>query len=311
MRLFASPRLSAMIQRFRPPEGEPISAGILNHSIQTAQKRVEGRNYMMRKHTLEYDDVMNKQRQEVYSFRNEILYTEDLVQEAHALLTNVCELLAQKHLVSGSQEDGWDVSGFCAALVACFPIRFAIEEFDDDWGDCAECARRAQVRVCAAFDKLYRTEVEKVMSEERAAAVVRSLILHKTDELWQEHLLAMDHLRTEVNLRAVAQRDPLIEFKHEAFRLFHDLTARLHTETARQLFKIELAPQGSLFQEILDQIHMQTNQMIFDKIEGAPPVEKLSTPPSVVPKVGRNDLCPCKSGKKYKRCCGIMEELSA
>ena len=315
MRLFASPRLTQMIQRFRPPEGEPISANILNRSIQTAQKRVEGRNYMMRKHTLEYDDVMNKQRQEVYSFRNEILRSEDILQEAYTLLDNVCEMLAAKYFQSRGHEGGWDPEGFCDALLSYFPVNFTVEEFDDDHTECEELAERARAKVIAAFEKLYAHEIGRVESEERAEAAVRGVILHKVDELWQEHLLAMDHLRTEVSLRAVAQRDPLMEFKHEAFRLFHTLTERLHTETARNLFKIELAPQTGIFQDILDQVNMETNRMIFDGgLENPPleepPVEKISTPISALPKVGRNDLCPCKSGKKYKKCCGVTEEVA-
>lgn len=317
MRLFASPRLTQMIQRFRPPEGEPISASILNRSIQTAQKRVEGRNYMMRKHTLEYDDVMNKQRHEVYSFRNEILHTEDIIGEAHTLLDNVCEMLAAEHFVSRGHHDSWNPEAFCRALLSYFPVNFTIEEFDDDHSSQEELAERAKARVIDAFEKLFQIEIDKVESLERAQAAVRGVILHKIDELWQEHLLAMDHLRTEVSLRAVAQRDPLMEFKHEAFRLFHDLTARLHTETARNLFKIEVAPQTGMFQEILDQVNMETGRMIFDGMaandEEPPeerPVERSATPVSAAPRVGRNDLCPCRSGKKYKKCCGLTEEVA-
>ncbi len=318
MRLFASPRLTQMIQRFRPPEGEPISASILNRSIQTAQKRVEGRNYMMRKHTLEYDDVMNKQRQEVYNFRNEILRSEHIVQEAHGLLENVCDMLAAEHFQSRGHEGGWSPDAFCKALLSYFPVNFTVEEFDDDHTSREEFAERAKNKVITAFAKLYNHELMRVQNEERAKAAVRGVILHKVDELWQEHLLAMDHLRTEVSLRAVAQRDPLMEFKHEAFRLFHELTARLHTDTARNLFKIELAPQSGLFQDILDQINMESKRMIFDQGgEGEkiifnspkePLEEKNSTPFSISSKIGRNDLCPCKSGKKYKKCCGQTEE---
>ncbi|MCP5469538.1 MAG: preprotein translocase subunit SecA [Chlamydiales bacterium] len=312
MRLFASPRLTGMIQRFRPPEGEPISAGILNRSIQTAQKRVEGRNYTMRKHTLEYDDVMNKQRQEVYSFRNEVLRTDNIIQEAYTLLENVCEMLTHQYFQSRGLENGWNPEGFCQAMMGYFPVNFSSEEFDDDHMAQEEILERATSKVIAAFDKLFEQQSQE--HPERAKAAVRGVILQKIDELWQEHLLVMDHLRTEVSLRAVAQRDPLLEFKHEAFRLFHDLTNRLHTDTARNLFKIEVMPAGAgLFQDMLNQINLETNRMIFDglqeeSLEEEKPIEKISIPISAAPKVGRNDLCPCSSGKKYKRCCGLTEE---
>ncbi|MCH9704067.1 MAG: SEC-C domain-containing protein, partial [Chlamydiae bacterium] len=317
MRLFASPRLTQMIQKFRPPEGEPISANILNRSIQTAQKRVEGRNYMMRKHTLEYDDVMNKQRQEVYNFRNEILRSDEILEEAYTLLDNVCEQLASEHFVSRSHEGGWNPKAFCEALLSYFPVSFSIEEFDDDHSERDVLEERAKAKVVAAFEKLYAQEVEKTGNEKQTQAAVRGVILQKVDELWQEHLLAMDHLRTEVSLRAVAQRDPLMEFKHEAFRLFHDLTARLHTETAKNLFKIEVQPPTGMFEDILNEVNMETNRMIFDGMEtpeeepNEPPAEKKSAPLLASPKVGRNDLCPCKSGKKYKKCCGLAEEFAS
>jgi preprotein translocase subunit SecA len=146
------------------------------------------------------------------------------------------------------------------------------------------------------------------------------LMAQKVDQLWQEHLLTMDHLRSEVSLRTVAQRDPLLEFKHEAFRIFHEMSRRLHTETARNLFKIEITVMHpGLFQELLKQISLETNRMIFDNMpQEVPEGEKASPPPptqpiaavpvSATPKIGRNDACPCNSGKKYKKCCGIAEE---
>lgn len=324
MRLFASPKLNSMIQRFRPPEGEPISAGILNRSIETAQKRVESRNYTVRKHTLEYDDVMNRQRQEIYSFRNEILRSENLLPNARDLLQNVCEMLSTDYFISRSQEGGWDPEGYRQALMSHFPVNFEEGCFDSDHTTVQEIEEMAVEKIIAAFEHKYENELEKaregnpdIDADKLAQNSVRAVMLHKVDELWQDHLLTMDHLRAEVSLRTVAQRDPLLEFKHEAFRLFHELTRQLHLETARNLFKIEItAMHPGLFQEMLSQINLETNRMIFDGMptdEEAPRSEAnrqaapAQQPIVATPKVGRNDACPCNSGKKYKHCCGIAQ----
>lgn len=327
MRLFASPKLNALIQRFRPPEGEAISAGILNRSIETAQKRVEGRNYTIRKHTLEYDDVMNKQRQEIYNFRNEILHSEDLLPNARNLLHNVCEMEAGEYFKTRSQEGGWNPEGYRQWLMSHFPVRFEEGFFDSDHYTLEEIQQLAAEKIIEAFEHKYAHEKNKALegnpdvnAEMLAQNGVRAVMIHKVDELWQEHLLTMDHLRSEVSLRTVAQRDPLLEFKHEAFRLFHELTHRLHVETARNLFKIEIAPlHPGLFQALLHQINLETNRMIFDPMPDEAPHqepseefsranrEPVGIPVVAASKVGRNDPCPCKSGKKYKRCCGFTE----
>lgn len=322
MRLFASPRLNALIQRFRPPEGEPISANILNHSIETAQKRVESRNYMIRKHTLEYDDVMNKQRQEIYNFRNELLHSQDLVPLAHNLLMQVCELVASDYFQSRSMEGKWDPEGFRQQLMSLFPVSFEEGCFDDDHSQAHELEKIAADKIIESFDKKYASEIAKAIqsrpgidANSMGQGAIRGVMIHKVDQLWQEHLLTMDYLRAEVNLRAVAQKDPLIEFKHEAFKLFHDLSRHLYIEAARNLFKFEITGlHPSLFQELLDQIHLETSRMIFDEgpldinQEEEPPPRPTSIPVSALPKIGRNDNCPCNSGKKYKKCCGLSEE---
>lgn len=333
MRLFASPRLNALIQRFRPPEGEAISASILNHSIETAQKRVESRNYTIRKHTLEYDDVMNKQRQEIYNFRNEILHCSDPVPNAKELLLNVCEMLSKDYFQSKSIEGGWNPEGYRQCLMSNFPVTFDESFFDDDHLSLEQIERMAADKLIEAFEHKYLATIGKAKAhfphleaESVAQDAIRSVIVHKIDEVWQEHLLTMDHLRAEVSLRSVAQKDPLLEFKHEAFRLFHELTRRLHIETARFLFKVEIAPfHPSLFQEMLSQINLETNRLIFDDTaaeeESAPSDHSSAAPIKAPPpasatvvtllKTGRNDPCPCNSGKKYKRCCGVAEEESA
>ncbi len=318
MRLFASPRLNTLIQRFRPPEGEPISAGILNKSIETAQKRVEGRNYTIRKHTLEYDDVMNRQRQEVYSFRNQVIESDDLLPIAKEQLIHVCEMIAAECFISRAQAGGWDPERFRFALMELFPVTFEPDDFDDDHITFEELHERAAVKVSDAFEHKYASEKQKaeqsnpnIDSEKLAQAALKSVMVHKIDELWQDHLLTMDHLRSEVNLRTIAQKDPLQEFKHEAFEIFQELSRQLTIESARNLFRIDLTlMQSGLFQNLLNQINLETNRMIFDAGPDTTETTSPSTPSQPVkkqpPAAGRNELCPCESGKKYKRCCGLV-----
>lgn len=325
LRLFASPKLTAVLQRFRPPEGEPISARMLNKSIETAQKRVEQRNYTIRKHTLEYDDVMNKQRQEIYNFRNELLHTQDVIPLAIEVLETVCLHAAEKHLNS-RDEAGWDPEGFRQFLLLQFPVSFEEGYFDQPHLETEELAKMASIRVIQAFqDKLARIEqsAEQQMPPDIAQRAVRDLMIRKIDHYWQEHLLAMDHLRADVSLRSVGQRDPLTEFKHEAFHLFDELGINLRNEIAHDLFRFEIMTRQRLtLQQLLSQLQMEQNRSFLREfavnqqaqaeapmpnLEQEEPEEKGQ--PVVVPlRPGRNELCNCGSGKKYKKCCGLHEE---
>lgn len=260
MRLFTSPRITSFLQRFRPPENEPISAKVLNKSIETAQKRVEQRNYSIRKHTLEYDDVMNKQRTEIYSFRNEVLKTDDPLHLAHEILESVCLEQSQKYLSQRGTESKWDPEGYRLWLISNFPITFESDAFDNDYVQLEEIETLAVKKVLDAFERKVGHEAEKILKAQEVLGstpgkitafplkkpelilkeVVRSLLVRHIDSLWQEHLLNIDHLRTEVSLRTVGQKDPLLEFKHEAFALFDTLSLRIKTEIGHALFKFEL-----------------------------------------------------------------------
>ncbi len=255
MRLFTSPRITMFLQRFRPPEGEPISAKVLNKSIETAQKRVEQRNYSMRKHTLEYDDVMNKQRAEVYSFRNEVLRTADTLPLAEEVLNSVCHTMAGQFFKQRSLEGAWDPEGYRQWLMTNFPLTFETEVFDNDYSSAEELETLAGEKVCEAFRHKMMFETKRIleaqqrinpeahghMAPERILSeVARNLMIRIIDRYWQEHLLHIDHLRTEVSLRVVAQKDPLLEFKHEAFALFESLSQRIKIEMAHGLFKFSM-----------------------------------------------------------------------
>lgn len=269
MRLFTSPRVTAFLQRFRPPEGEAISAKVLNKSIETAQKRVEQRNYTMRKHTLEYDDVMNKQRAEIYSFRNEVLSTLDTLSLAKDILESVCVQMSGKLLVNPAKEGNSNTDSYRQWLMTNFPVTIEKDVFDD-YRKVEELEQVAIEKVLAAFDtKILReehiiTKVQQMMAQGASTAppisilkeVVRSLLIRNIDKHWQEHLLNIDHLRTEVHLRVVGQKDPLLEFKHEAFALFDSFSLKIKIEIAHALFKFEMIapPRQTPPQEVQRQV---------------------------------------------------------
>lgn len=337
LRLFASPRMTQILQKFRPPEGEPISAKILNRSIETAQKRVEQRNYTIRKHTLEYDDVMNKQRQEIYAFRNDILHTDEIEEIAFELIEHVCTDAAEEHFVSKAEEDGWDPEGFRSWIMTQFPVSFDEHAFDDDHSDTEELTQKATEAIISAFREHLEKENSKVVDnlpegvsgpQKPANDALRHLMIRKIDKYWKEHLLTMDHLRSDVNMRAVGQRDPLMEFKHEAFRMFDLFGQKVRKEITHDLFRFEIVtPDQKEIEQLLNRLQMERNRsflsdfgeqvpksdsapppMPYEAMKPSPKAEEQDVkvePVTVPPKTGRNDPCPCGSGKKYKKCCGI------
>ncbi len=338
LRLFASPRMTQVLQKFRPPEGEPISAKILNKSIETAQKRVEQRNYTIRKHTLEYDDVMNKQRQEIYEFRNDILCNENMEKIAIELIEHVCTDAAEKYLRSKAEEGMWNPEGFREWLMQQFPVSFEEGEFDDDHSDTHEIADRVCEKIVQAFKERLEKENSKVIASappegfetpnKPASEALRQVMIRKIDKYWKEHLLSMDHLRSDVNIRAVGQRDPLMEFKQEAFLLFDQFGQKIRDEITHDLFRFEIwAPEHPGIENLLSRLQMERNRsflsdfgekvpksndtpapMPYEAMKPTSEQEEGQTKPqpvTVPPRAGRNDPCPCGSGKKYKKCCGI------
>lgn len=320
MRLFASPSLTAWLQKFRPPEGEPITATILNKSIETAQKRVEGRNYTIRKHTLEYDDVMNKQRQEIYSFRHELLHTSSPIDVALETVEDMI-LRAADHLLSRQSDE--DKEHFRQWLATAAPVGLDEETLYKPGTTSHEVGTIAAERVTHALrEKLAfeRRTIEQAVGtsgdpEKIIQEMVRSIMVRTIDNLWQHHLLEMDHLRSDVHLRAIGQKDPLVEFKHEAFYLFDTFTMHLREEMVKSLFKFHILirpEQDFLAQpEEPEEIELEQGRSFAAEVEedetpGAHvELDELPVPPiHVGPRVGRNAPCPCGSGKKFKKCCG-------
>jgi len=316
IRMFASPKMTSLLQRFRPPEGESISSPILTRSIETAQKRIEQRNFTMRKHTLEYDDVMNKQRKEVYAYRQEIISTTDPMHLAQDVLAQLIGDISES-VFSGDRVEKWQITDFTDLLMQHFPITFSHEEFDEIT-NVDQIEKKAFDLLSTTFQKKMSYEKTKLSTHQELmqkliergliegtidsdsaakaiAQVIRSIFLSNIDRNWQQHLLQIDHLRAEVYMRSIGQKDPLMEFKHESFTLFDRYIKSLRVEVGEALFKFEITlPSTEEIQARLNQLQMQKE------------IEVTQTEAKAQEKANRNALCPCGSGKKYKKCCGAM-----
>ena len=332
MRLFGSERITKVMERMGLEEGQELEHPLLNRSIQTAQKRVEGHYFQQRKRTLEYDDVMNKQREVVYGFRNDIIHADDVRDRLMDIMEEVVLQKVQQFTHAESEPGEWDIRGLSDWVNMNFPLGMPEEEIVK-----AGCAGRAAPVAGSMFEGLseaqfsllnflsqsIREAYELKVSFERADALAnieRYTILDAIDRLWQEHLYGMDSLRNSIGLRAYGQRDPLIEYKAEAFKLFDALMVNIKSEICHNIFRS--ASSLMAFEQFLHNLPQTTVHETAAPFQdpasaGGPPAgdsgnlvseanEALSKaqPARAVPRVGRNDPCPCGSGKKYKKCCG-------
>jgi preprotein translocase subunit SecA len=333
MRLFGSDRIGKVMERFGLEEGQELEHPLLNRSIETAQKRVEQHNFQIRKRTLEYDDVMNKQREVIYGFRDEIIHADD-VQDR--LMDIMEEVVIQKVMQFTSEEtpDDWNVRALADWVNLTFPLGMPESEILKAAENGSEPPTPdsiydgltpAQFATCIFISDAVRNAYKLKISFENPDAlknVERYTILSAIDKLWQEHLYGMDSLRNSIGLRAYGQRDPLIEYKGEAFKMFEELMVSIKTEICRNIFLsasslmafenfLRKLPQKTLHQET-SAFGDQTASNATSQSAGGDMVkeatEAMSKPKPVKsgPKVGRNDPCPCGSGKKYKQCCGKM-----
>ncbi len=246
MRLFASPKLNALIRHFRPPEGEAMSDPMFNKLIETAQKRVEARNYTIRKHTLEYDDVMNKQRQTIYALRNEILRSDDILGLVTETIYHV-SLMVASLLVSSDRPSGHSLPLLENWVNYSFPIELNVKELKA-LRTLDGIAEEVAKKLAGAFHKKFASMVKEISTaagsdvdaQSMCQDIIRSVMVMHIDEQWKIHLIDMDLLRSEVGLRTVGQKDPLIEFKHESFLLFESLVRDIRIAIVKHLFRLEL-----------------------------------------------------------------------
>ena len=332
MRLFGSDRIVKYMERMGLEEGQELEHPLLNRSIEQAQKRVEQHNFQIRKRTLEYDDVMNKQREVIYGFRNEIIHAEDV---RDRLMDVMEEVVLQKVDQSSSADDisEWNVRALADWVNLNFPLGVPEEEIlkaansgqeTPLKGSIYEGLSPAQFAACNFISEAVRKAYELKVSFENPEAlksIERYTILSAIDKLWQEHLYHMDSLRNSIGLRAYGQRDPLIEYKAEAFKMFEDLMVQIKSEICHNIFRS--ASSLMAFDQFIRNMPKHTEHPSTTALGGGTATAssgKQSNPSDMVseaaaamekpkpirsgPKVGRNDPCPCRSGKKYKQCCG-------
>jgi len=323
MRLFGSDRIIKIFERFGIEEGEQIQHPWLNKSIETAQRRIEQHHYSMRKRTLEFDDVMNKQREIIYGIRKDSLTAEDPQDVLFEVVEDsIAEKLTQASIPPVNATKGhsrmfnWEL--LLSWLNTNFPIGFNQEEMGEFFKQDELIDSDGLITyISGRIEKTY-TRKHSDMQPDQRAWIARHTVLEAIDRLWQEHLYTMDHLRSSIYLRAIAQKDPLIEYKNEAFKTFESLMGRIHNEVITNLFRATISSLED-FENMLEnmpqeQIHELFGQ--FDESEFA--AEQAGTMLAEgdeeqeaiqvtfrrnQPKVGRNDPCPCGSGKKYKKCC--------
>ena len=331
MRLFGSDRIGKMMEKMGLEEGQELEHPLLNRSIETAQKRVEQHNYQIRKRTLEYDDVMNKQREVIYGFRNEIINAPDVRDRLMDIMEEVVIQKVEEFTTAGDEEpESWNVRGLADWVNLTFPLGVNEAELlkiadsgteQPVEGSVFGALSPAQYAVCQFIAKAVRDAYELKVSFENAEAlqaIERYTILSAIDKLWQEHLYGMDNLRTSIGLRAYGQRDPLIEYKAEAFKVFEELMVNVKSEICHNIFRS--ASSLMAFEQFLQNLPQRTSHQETSAFGGAggksgepsggdlvaetaAEMEK-AKPLRTGPKVGRNDPCPCGSGKKYKHCCG-------
>jgi preprotein translocase subunit SecA len=251
MRLFKSPKVNQFILRFRPPEGEPITGSFATRSIETAQKRIEQRNYAIRKNTLEYDDVMNLQRKEVYSFRNDILKNPNPFSIAKKVVTSTITSLIQKEFTDNKPVGQEKMRHFQEVVFTHLPVKFSDEEIEKGFKSVEELEQRFIEKGIEVLTKKLDHEAKMIGMIQVAAnkfveplsvltGVMRNLLIRNIDQLWQQHLLHIDHLRSEISLCSIAQKDPLLEFKYEAFRLFNEFRENLYQQISVAVFSMQM-----------------------------------------------------------------------
>ncbi|MFC4621664.1 preprotein translocase subunit SecA [Comamonas nitrativorans] len=305
MRIFAGDRVRAIMDRLKMPEGEAIEAGMVTRSIESAQRKVEGRNFDIRKQLLEYDDVANEQRKVIYEQRNAILDTPDLTAMIQKMIEGCVQDLVRQYVPADSMEEQWDLPG----------LEKALGEWHLQLGLQAQAAQNDSITdedilalVQEAAKALYESKLELAGSEQ-FMHFQRAVLLQSFDTNWRDHLSALDYLRQGIHLRGFAQKQPKQEYKREAFELFSQLIDVVKNEVTRVLLTVRIREPEAL-QQAADSIEQRAEHVpgmqyaSADNDKSDLPGDDFQLPEGV--RVGRNDPCPCGSGKKFKQCHGKL-----
>jgi preprotein translocase subunit SecA len=314
LRIFAGERLDAIMRTFGVQEGEAITHKWLNNAIATAQKRVEQRNYEIRKNLLKYDDVVNDQRKAVFEQRQEFMEATDLSEIIHEMRHDVVDDFVARYMPPKAYAEQWDIEGLDERVQAILGLTLPLKDWAAEEGIGDEEMRE---RITKAADER-AAEREVIITPEQMRSVEKSFLLQMIDLQWREHLMHLDHLRNVIGLRGYGQRDPLNEYKTEAFSLFEKLLGDLRTNTTRWLMTVEIAyaepeplhtPEG-LVEVHLDPLSGENVATAGALPEGLSPEQREALPVTLLPEgwenTSRNGACPCGSGKKFKHCHGAL-----
>ncbi|QWD90942.1 preprotein translocase subunit SecA [Polynucleobacter sp. MWH-Braz-FAM2G] len=316
LRIFAGDRLRAVMDRLKMPDGEPIEAGMVTRSIESAQRKVEGRNFDIRKQLLEYDNVANDQRKETYRLRNEVLESGDIGDLIANLREDVLRSLCSVYVPHESMEEQWDLTGLENVLSNEWGLVIDLK----NWVEGAETVDEAEIvdRVLQAAKDAYDAKVE-LSGRESFAGFERSVLLYSLDSHWREHLAALDHLRQGIHLRGYAQKDPKQEYRREAFELYGELLNVIKNDVVKSIMTVQIRSANELDQAS-ESMNDDLAKLSDVQYQHADPEREVAgstgdrgaaidiqpAPQRTGPKIGRNDPCPCGSGKKYKNCCGAL-----
>ena len=306
LRLFAQERIAKIMDKLGMPEGEPIEHPWVTRAIETAQKRVEAHNFEIRKHLLEYDDVMNTQRKIIYSERKQLLEGEDIREVVEGMLEEALDEILDLYTSEDTYPEEWDMVGLAEAMKRQFDLQVSWTKEETE----------SLTRALLKDDLLQKTRGAYRAKEGQVGAdmmryLERMMLLQVVDSQWKDHLLAMDHLKEGIGLRGYGQKDPLIEYKREGFEMFEAMEARIAKETVERLMKVQVAVEPERVGRAgdLSELPLAPPGDGRRRARDATPVRSLKpaaasavTAPRA--KVGRNEPCPCGSGKKYKKCCG-------
>jgi preprotein translocase subunit SecA len=308
LRIFGGERLSGIMQRLKMPEGEPIEHPIVNRSIAKAQNRVESRNFDIRKQLLEYDDVANDQRRVIYQQRDELLESEDISETIRNMIAGQIDDTARLYVPPESVEEQWDIATLQSTLAAQYEVKADIGEWLKTEPELGDEDLRARLRDLAL--KQYEGKLAQV-GPELFHPFERNLMLQMLDQHWREHLAALDHLRQGIHLRGYAQKNPKQEYKREAFELFSDMLDRIKNDVVKYVLTVQVRSQEDV--QAVEEApavsnvryqHADYEEALASANAESAPAAAPATFTRVGPKVGRNDPCPCGSGKKYKHCHG-------
>ena len=294
LRIFGGERISGIMEKLGMEDGEPIENKLISKAIENAQAKVEGHNFDIRKQLLEYDDVMNQQREVVYRQRREALSGKSLKPSIEDMIRDKAEEIAYGFTDERAHPEEWDWKGLKKAVFKQF--NFRLDNIDNDTMD--GLTREGLAQLIAESSLTIYNEKEASVGSEEFRHLERIVMLQTVDNLWKDHLLSMDHLKEGIGLRGYAQQDPLIVYKKEGFELFQEMVSRIKEETLGILYRIQISEP----ENIADLQQPKEQELVFSS--GDAPAKK-NPVKRTQEKVGRNAPCPCGSGKKYKKCCGM------